>query len=59
MDRIFEKLLSVPSIRQYMTEEPFLTKVEKMISNPSLAAALIKMDGRLAEVQEIILMADA
>jgi hypothetical protein len=31
-----------------MTEESFLTKVEKMITNPSLASALIKMDGRLA-----------
>jgi hypothetical protein len=41
-----------------MTEEAFLTKVEKMITNPSIASALIKMDGRLAEVQEIILMAD-
>lgn len=29
-----------------------------MVTNPSLAAALIKMDARLAEVQEIILMAD-
>jgi len=30
-----------------------------MIRNPSLAGALIKMDGRLSEVQEIILMSDA
>jgi len=41
-----------------MLEESFLTKVEKMIENPALASALIKMDDRLAEVQEIILMSD-
>lgn len=34
-----------------MNEESFLTKVEKMITNPSLAEQLIKIDGRLAEVQ--------
>ena len=51
MDKIFEKLLSIPTIRKYMSEESFLTKVEKMITNPSLSSALIKMDGRLAEVQ--------
>ena len=38
-----------------MAEESFLTKLEKMIRNPSIASALIKMDGRLAEAQEIIL----
>jgi len=32
--------------------------VEKMVKNPSLASALIKMDPRLADVQEIILMAE-
>lgn len=42
-----------------MTEEAFLTKVEKMITNPSLASVLIKMDGRLSEVQDVILMADS
>ena len=57
MDMIFEKLLSEPKIRNFMQEEPFLTKVEKMIKNPALASALIKMDPRLADVQEIILMA--
>lgn len=41
-----------------MQEEPFLTKVEKMIKNPALSSALIKMDARLAEVQEAILMAE-
>jgi len=58
MDKIFEKLLSEPKIRNYMSEESFLTKVEKMVKNPSLASALIKMDPRLADVQEIILMAE-
>jgi hypothetical protein len=58
LEKIFEKLLSVPTIRKYMSEESFLTKVEKMITNPSLAGALIKLDERLAEVQEVILMAD-
>ena len=29
-----------------------------MIKNPGLASALIKMDDRLADVQEIILMSD-
>lgn len=42
-----------------MTEEAFLTKLEKMITNPSLASALIKLDPRLSEAQDIILMADA
>lgn len=51
LDKIFEKLLSVPKIRNWMGEESFLTKVEKMITNPALASALIKMDSRLAEVQ--------
>jgi hypothetical protein len=58
MDRIFEKLLSEPKIRNFMQEESFLTKVEKLIKNPSLAGALIKIDPRLADVQEIILMAE-
>lgn len=48
MDKMFEKLLSIPTIRKYMSEEPFLTKVEKMLANPSLSSALIRMDGRLA-----------
>ena len=51
MDKIFEKLLSEPKIRNFMQEESFLTKVEKMIKNPALASALIKMDQRLADVQ--------
>ena len=58
MDKIFEKLLSEPKKRNYMSEESFLTKVEKMVKNPSLASVLIKMDPRLADVQEIILMAE-
>jgi hypothetical protein len=29
-----------------------------MLENPSLASALIKLDPRLADVQELILMAD-
>lgn len=58
MDKIFEKLLRDGRIRQWMQEEPFLTKVEKMIKNPALSSALIKMDARLAEVQEAILMAE-
>ena len=41
-----------------MQEESFLTKVEKMIKNPALASALIKIDPRLADVQEVILMAE-
>ncbi len=48
----------MPHIRKHMGEEAFLTKVEKMIKNPSLAGALIKLDGRLADVQEVMLMAD-
>lgn len=55
---MFEKLLGDPKIRQWMQEEPFLTKVEKMLKNPSLSAALIKMDPRLGDVQEAILMAE-
>ena len=58
MDKLFEKLLSDPKIREFMQEESFLTKVEKMIKNPALALALIKMDPRLTDVQEIILMAE-
>jgi len=41
-----------------MHEEAFLTKIEKLIKNPSLACALIKMDPRLADVQEILLMSE-
>ena len=58
MDRIFEKLLSEPKIRDCMGDQSFLTKIEKMIKNPALASALIKMDPRLADVQEVILMAE-
>lgn len=51
MDKVFEKLMGYPKIREFMKDESFLTKVEKMIRNPSLSAALIKMDGRLVDVQ--------
>ena len=58
LEQLFTKLLRVPRIRVYMAEEPFLTKLEKMIRNPSIASALIKMDERLAEAQEVILSVD-
>jgi hypothetical protein len=41
-----------------MVEEDFLTKVEKIIRNPSLAGALCKIDKRLEEVGDVILMAE-
>lgn len=40
-----------------MIEESFLTKVEKIIRNPSLSGILVKTDKRLEEVMEVILMA--
>ncbi len=45
-------------MRNYLTEESFLTKVEMIIRNPSLASALVKTDKRLENVTEILLMAE-
>lgn len=41
-----------------MKDEAFLTKVERMIRNPSLTAALEKMDPRIRLAADAMLMAD-
>lgn len=55
---MFEKLCMHPNIREYLKDESFLTKVERMIRNPSLTSALSKLDPRISEVSEFMLMAD-
>lgn len=47
-----------PKIREYLKEESFLTKVERLIRNPALGAQLQKMDPRIMEVSEFMLMAE-
>lgn len=47
-----------PQVRNYLKEEAFLTKVERMIRNPSLTNALAKMDPRVREAAEAMMMAD-
>lgn len=55
---MFEKLCMHPQVRNYLKEEAFLTKVERMIRNPSLTNALAKMDPRVREAAEAMMMAD-
>ena len=55
---MFEKLCLHPKIREYLKEESFLTKVERVIRNPSLASVMAKMDPRIMEVTEFMLMAE-
>ena len=58
VEAMFEKLCMHPRIREYLKDESFLTKVERMIRNPSLTSTLAKMDPRIEEANEVLLMAE-
>lgn len=41
-----------------MKDESFLTKLERLIRNPTLANALSKIDPRIKEAADALMMAD-
>lgn len=58
MELMFEKLCQHPKVKDYLKEEAFLTKVERIIRNPSLTGALEKLDPRIKEASEALMMSD-
>lgn len=58
MELMFEKLCQHPTVKDYLKEEAFLTKVERIIRNPSLTSALEKLDPRIREASEALMMSD-
>lgn len=56
MDKMFEKLCMDPRTRDYLKDESFLTKLERFIRNPSLGSVLEKMDPRIKEAADVLML---
>ena len=58
LDSIFTKLCEHSKVSGYLKDQQFVTKLEMLVRNPSLLDSLGKLDARIYEAYDLMLMAD-
>ena len=58
MEKVFTKFCEHPVISTYLKDESFLTKLEILVRNTKMVDSLSKLDPRIREAYDVLLMSE-